>query len=235
VDRYIATLPTTPQEKRFDFVFLTSSHSPYSYPPEYARFKPLPLVEGGYAVDRQIDNRAYKNDYYNSLYYLDALVGKMLTSLERNGKLNNTWVIITGDHAEEFNENGLGYWGHGSNFTRWQTQTPMIVRAPGTALGRVEQTMSVHQDVVPTLMQSALGCSSKIADYSNGQHLFKLPDSRGTVIASYMGGAYLVDGKVLERTAGRRYGWNDMKQTVDRPTSQTMQSLREEEARFLGR
>ena len=235
VDRYIATLPTTPQEKRFDFVFLTSSHSPYSYPPEYARFKPLPLVEGGYAVDRQIDNRAYKNDYYNSLYYLDALVGKMLTSLERNGKLNNTWVIITGDHAEEFNENGLGYWGHGSNFTRWQTQTPMIVRAPGTALGRVVQTMSVHQDVVPTLMQSALGCSSEIADYSNGQHLFKLPATRGTVIASYMGGAYLVDGKVLERTAGRRYGWNDMKQTVDRPTSQTMQSLREEEARFLGR
>jgi hypothetical protein len=50
-----------------------------------------------------------------------------------------------------------------------------------------------------------------------------------------MGGAYLFDGKVLERTAGRRYGWNDMKQSVDRPTSQTMQSLREEEARFLGR
>jgi membrane-anchored protein YejM (alkaline phosphatase superfamily) len=95
--------------------------------------------------------------------------------------------------------------------------------------------MSLHQDVVPTLMQSALGCSSEIADYSNGQHLFKLPASRGTVIASYMGGAYLFDGKVLERTAGRRYGWNDMKQSVDRPTSQTMQSLREEEARFLGR
>jgi membrane-anchored protein YejM (alkaline phosphatase superfamily) len=94
--------------------------------------------------------------------------------------------------------------------------------------------MSLHQDVVPTLMQSALGCSSEIADYSNGQHLFKLPDSRGTVIASYMGGAYLVDGKVLERTAGRRYGWHDMKQTVDRPPSQAMQSLREEEARFLG-
>jgi membrane-anchored protein YejM (alkaline phosphatase superfamily) len=235
VDKYIATLPTASQDKRFDFVFLTSSHSPYSYPPEYARFKPLPLVEGGYAVDRQTDNRPYKNDYYNSLHYLDALVGKLLDAAERNGKLNNTWVIITGDHAEEFNENGLGYWGHGSNFTRWQTQTPMIVRAPGTASGRVEQKMSLHQDVVPTLMQSALGCSSDIADYSNGQHLFKLPEARGTVISSYMNDAYLADGKVLERTAGRRYGWNDMKQSVDRPPSQTMQLLREEEARFLGR
>jgi hypothetical protein len=48
-----------------------------------------------------------------------------------------------------------------------------------------------------------------------------------------MGGAYLVDGKVLERTAGRRYRWNDMNQSVDRPSSQSMQLLREEEARFL--
>jgi len=235
VDRYIATLANTPQEKRFDFVFLTSSHSPYSYPSEYARFKPLPLVEGGYTVDRQTDNRPYKNDYYNSIYFIDALVGKLLNALERNGKLDNTWVIITGDHAEEFNENGLGYWGHGSNFTRWQTHTPMIVRAPGSAMGSIEQKMSLHQDVVPTLMQSALGCTSEMANYSNGQHLFKLPDSRGTVIASYMGGAYLVDGKVVERTAGRRYSWNDMKQTVDRPPSQTMQLLREEERRFLVR
>lgn len=233
VDRYIATLSAAPQEKRFDFVFLTSSHSPYSYPPEYARFKPLPVVEGGYAVDRQTDNRPYKNDYYNSLYYLDSLVGKLLDAADRNGKLNNTWVIITGDHAEEFNENGLGYWGHGSNFTRWQTHTPMIVRAPGVNSARVEQKMSLHQDLVPTLMQSALGCTSDTADYSNGQHLFKLPEVRGTVIASYMGGAYLVDGKVLERTAGRRYRWNDMNQSVDRPPSQTMQLLREEEARFL--
>ena len=233
VDRYIATLPTAPQEKRFDFVFLTSSHSPYRYPPEYARFKPLPVVEGGYAVDRYTDNRPYKNDYHNSLYYLDALVGKLIDAAERNGKLDNTWVIITGDHAEEFNENGLGYWGHGSNFTRWQTHTPMIVRAPGANSASVEQKISLHQDLVPTLMQSALGCTSDIADYSNGQHLFKLPEARGTVIASYMGGAYLVDGKVLERTAGRRYRWNDMNQSVDRPPSQAMQLLREEEARFL--
>ena len=234
VDRYIATLSGAPTEKRFDFVFLTSSHSSYNYPPEYARFKPLPLVEGGYALDRQADNRPYKNDYHNSLYFLDALVGKLIDATERQGRLKNTWVIITGDHAEEFNENGLGYWGHGSNFTRWQTHTPMIVRAPGRAAG-VEQKMSLHQDVVPTLMQSALGCSSALEDYSNGQHLFRLPEARGTVIASYMGSAFLIDGKVLERTASRKYAWRDLKQTVDSPAPSAVQRLREEEARFLGR
>jgi len=102
-------------------------------------------------------------------------------------------------------------------------------------MARVEQNLSLHQDVVPTLMQSALGCNSPIEDYSNGQHLFNLPASRGTVISSYMGGAYLIDGKVLERTASRRYAWRDMTQGVDNPPATAVQRLREEEARFLAR
>jgi membrane-anchored protein YejM (alkaline phosphatase superfamily) len=84
-------------------------------------------------------------------------------------------------------------------------------------------------------MQSALGCYSALEDYSNGQHLFRLPGARGTVIASYMGSAYLIDGKVLERTASRKYAWGDLKQTVDSPAPSAVQQLREEEARFLGR
>ncbi len=235
VDRYIATLKAPSAEKRFDFLFLTASHSPYQYPPQYARFKPLPVVEGGYALDRQADNKAYKNDYFNSLYYLDAQVGKLLEAAERQGALKNTWVIITGDHAEEFNENGLGYWGHGSNFTRWQTQTPMIVRAPTHSGGRVEDKMSLHQDVVPTLMQEVLGCTSPIKEYSNGQNLFDLPEKRGTLIASYMRDAYLIDGRVFERSVNRHYEWSDMQRGASRPSAAAIQNLRAEEGRFLSR
>lgn len=235
VDRYIGTLKSGAGERRFDFLFLTASHSPYRYPAEYARFKPLPAVKGGYALDRHADNTPYKNDYFNSLYYLDAQVGRLLDAADRQGELKNTWVIITGDHAEEFNENGLGYWGHGSNFTRWQTQTPMIVRAPKHPGGRVEQRLSLHQDVVPTLMQEALGCSSPVTDYSNGHNLFDLPEKRGTVIASYMADAYLIDGRVLERSVKRRYQWSDMKREADSPPAAQVQALRAEEGRFLSR
>ncbi len=236
VQRYIRTLDTAADERRFDFLFLTSSHSPYNYPPDYAHFKPLPVVEGGYALDRNADNAAYKNDYFNSLRYLDALVGKALAEAEHKGRLRNTWVIITGDHAEEFNENGLGYWGHGSNFSRWQTQTPLIVRAPGHAAGAVEQTMSLHQDVVPTLMTEVLGCSSPVADYSHGANLFALPERRGTLLASYMADAYLIDGVVLERSVRRRYDWHDMRKSVPAALSaDAAQALRKDEGRFLSR
>lgn len=233
VDRYMATLEPQSNQPRFDFLFLTASHSPYKYPPAYAHFQPLPAVKGGYALDRYADNKPYKNDYFNSLYYLDAQIGRLLDAAEQQGALKNTWVIITGDHAEEFNENGLGYWGHGSNFSRWQTQTPMIVRAPHHAGGNVETRLSLHQDVVPTLMREALGCTSPITDYSNGQDMFSLPERRGTVIASYMTDAYLIDGKVLERTVKRRYPWSDMKREAESPPAEEVKALRAEEGRFL--
>ncbi len=234
VQRYIDSL-TSPEPRRFDFMFLTSSHASYNYPPDYARFKPLPVVEGGYALDRQADAAPYKNDYFNSLYYLDALVGKALSEADRQGRLKNTRMIITGDHAEEFNENGLGYWGHGSNFSRWQTQTPMIVRAPGQAAGKIEQRLSLHQDLVPTLMQQALGCSSPVTTYSNGADLFDLPDTRGTVISSYMSSAYLIDGIVIDKANSSRYDWRDMKKPVPKADSASVRSVMDEERYFIGR
>ncbi|MEO0318213.1 MAG: hypothetical protein RL404_1890 [Pseudomonadota bacterium] len=232
VQQYIDSLNSA-EPRRFDFLFLTSSHASYNYPPAYARFKPLPTVEGGYALDRQADAVPYKNDYYNSLYYTDALIGKALAAAEQQGRLKNTWVIITGDHAEEFNENGLGYWGHGSNFSRWQTQTPMIIRAPAQSAGRLEKRLSLHQDVVPTLMRDALGCASAESAYSNGANLFHLPEKRGTVMASYMSSAYLVDGTVVDKAGAGRYGWRDMGKQAEQEDMTRLRSVMAEERRFI--
>ncbi len=234
VDRYIASLQASPKEQpRFDFLFLTSSHASYNYPAEYAHFMPLPAVEGGYALDRQADVKPYKNDYYNSLFYLDSLIAKLLAAAEKQGKLKNTWVVITGDHAEEFNENGLGYWGHGSNFTRWQTQTPLIVHAPGQHAGKVESKLSLHQDVVPTLMKEALGCSSPATDYSHGANLFSLPEKRNTVMASYMSNAYLVNGTVIDKSVNKKYDWSDMQKTYAPVDMNAVREMMSEERRFI--
>lgn len=233
VANYIASLKTVSTTPRFDFLFLTSSHSPYNYPPAYARFKPLPALKGGFALDKQADNVPYKNDYHNSLWYSDALLGRVLEAAQKSGVLDNSWVVITGDHAEEFNENGLGYWGHGSNFTRWQTQTPLLVMAPGQFAGRQESRLSLHQDVVPTLMQEALGCKSPVEAYSNGVNLFHLPEHRGTLLASYMMQAYWFDGTVFDRTTNRSYDWHDMKQARKLADMEAVRVLMNEERRFL--
>ncbi len=234
VRKYIDSLKS-PEPRRFDFLFLTSSHASYNYPPEYARFKPLPVVEGGYALDRQADAVPYKNDYYNSLYYTDALIGKVLAAADKQGHLKNTWVIVTGDHAEEFNENGLGFWGHGSNFSRWQTQTPMVIRVPKQAAGKIETRLSLHQDVVPTLMQRALGCLSPSNAYSNGADLFSLPAKRGTVISSYMSSAYLVDDTVVDKATSAHYRWRDMGSRAAHADLSQVRSVIAEERQFIAR
>ena len=233
VASYLASVDATSTKPRFDFLFLTSSHSPYTYPPDFARFKPLPAIEGGFAINRQTDATPYKNDYHNSLFYLDALVGKILTAAKKSGALENTWVVITGDHAEEFNENGMGYWGHGSNFSRWQIQTPLLVMSPGQFVAKQEKRLSLHQDVVPTLMQEALGCAAPVNTYSSGMNLFQLPAQRGTILSSYMTQAYWFYDMIFDRTTNKRYDWRDIKKERSLDNSEAVRLLLQEERRFL--
>jgi len=233
VTSYLASLDNTSAKPRFDFLFLTSSHSPYTYPPDYARFKPLPAIEGGFAINRQTDAAPYKNDYHNSLFYLDALVGKILAAAKKSGALENTWIVITGDHAEEFNENRMGYWGHGSNFTRWQIQTPLLIMSPGQFVAKQEKKLSLHQDVVPTLMQEALGCAAPIDTYSNGMNLFQLPAQRGAILSSYMTQAYWFDDMIFDRTTNKKYDWRDIKKERSLDNAEAVRLLLQEERRFL--
>lgn len=233
VTSYLASFDNTSTKPRFDFLFLTSSHSPYTYPPDYARFKPLPAIEGGFAINRQTDAAPYKNDYHNSLFYLDALVGKILAAAKKSGALENTWVVITGDHAEEFNENGMGYWGHGSNFTRWQIQTPLLVMSPGQFVAKQEKKLSLHQDIVPTLMQEALGCNAPVNTYSSGMNLFQLPAQRGSILSSYMTQAYWFDDMIFDRTTNKKYDWADIKKERLLDNADAVRLLLQEERRFL--
>nr|WP_324259913.1 sulfatase-like hydrolase/transferase [Cellvibrio fontiphilus] len=233
VDQFLQQHRPSTTEARFDFVFLTSSHSPYKYPKKFSRFTPLPSVKGGYAFNKHADNIPYKNDYYNSLYYVDHLLGKIVNHLEKTGALENTWVVVTGDHAEEFNENAAGFWGHGSNFTRWQTHTPLLIHAPGQTTNQFENRVSSHQDIVPTLMENVLGCSTAREAYSTGANLFALPETRSLVMSSYYNNAYWVDGAVLDRSNGKQYSWVDINNTAITLDKQKLHQVQDEERRFF--
>ena len=230
VGRFRAALQeAAPEEKRFDFVFLTSSHSPYYYPPAYTRFTPLPALKGGYVFNPSGNDPAYKNDYHNSLFYLDSLLAEIFAALREQGRLDKTWIVVTGDHAEEFNESGLGLWGHGSSFNRWQTQVPLLLKAPGQTQGRVESRLSLHQDIAPTLLQEALGCLSPPAAYSDGVCLLRLPESRGSVLASYSASAWYFNDIIVEKGSRSQYRWsNPADKEVSFPQEEMRRLLLEE-------
>jgi membrane-anchored protein YejM (alkaline phosphatase superfamily) len=222
VDTFIQTLDNNSpdndeQSPRFDFLFLVSSHSPYNFPVGYDRFQPIPKVKGGFVFNSQTDPVPYLNSYYNCLYFSDYLIGKIIAVLKNKDLYDDSWIILTGDHAEEFNENRQGYWGHGSNFSYFQTSTPMVIKQPGQTEYKTVAERSLHVDLVPTLMAEVLGCQNPVEDYSHGQNIFRLPATRDTVISSYFDQAYLIGDNIIERLKLRCYRWQDMSKCEKQP------------------
>jgi len=110
-------------------------------------------------------------DYRRSARFVDGLLQKVLAQLESEGLAENTVVVVTSDHGEEFDESGAGLRDHGSGYTRYQLQVPLIIHWPGRIPASFEQRSS-HYDIVPTLMQELLGCHNPPEHYASGQNLF---------------------------------------------------------------
>lgn len=136
------------------------------------------------ALDEDFDPTAFFNRYLNSVHFVDRLVGRVLNQLEARGILDETIVVITGDHGQEFNDTGLNYWGHNGNYSRYQTQVPLVVRWPGKAPGRFNHLTS-HFDVAPTILSEALGIDNAYQASSIGHSLFSPVDRGPLIISSY--------------------------------------------------
>ncbi|WP_162605046.1 DUF3413 domain-containing protein [Geomonas terrae] len=167
----------------FGFMFYDAPHT-QGHPPGVAPFQPE-LKEVNYLkLNNEYDPRPFYNRYRNSVYYVDTLVGEVLVALEKKGLMEQTVVVITGDHGEEFNDLKLNYWGHGGNFSRYQTQTPMVILWPGKG-AHVYSHATTHLDLVPTLMKELLGCRNEPGAFSNGRSLLDTGARPFTVISSW--------------------------------------------------
>ena len=71
--------------------------------------------------------------YDECLYGLDAELGRFLRELRAEGRLANTWVVITADHGEHFGEHHC--FGHGSSLYNEQTHVPLVLIPPLCAEG----------------------------------------------------------------------------------------------------
>lgn len=146
--------------------------------------------------------------YKAGVQYLDSLTTVVLDDLKQRDLLKNTIVMITSDHGEEYNENGLNYTGHGSAFSRIQMRTPMFVFNPGNDTSTVTRRTS-HYDIVPTLMQNGLGCTSPAKDYSSGNELFSSEPWQWLIGGSYYNFAIIEPDKITVQFPGGYYETRD--------------------------
>ncbi|MFI8719597.1 DUF3413 domain-containing protein [Stenotrophomonas sp. NPDC077464] len=176
-DRHIvealgADIRATADRPWFGMAFLDSTHAPYHLPQDYpALATPMADNVNFLAFDEDHDATPERNRYRTAVHYADSLVGQLLATLRDSGQADNTIVLVTGDHAEEFNDLGLNYWGHNGNFSDYQLQVPFVLQWSGRA-PTAHASASSHEDWVPTLMRHGLGCENPLSDFSTGQDLF---------------------------------------------------------------
>lgn len=171
-DKMLHFIATNPDDTPFfGFLFYDAPHAA-DHPEEgVTPFQPALAEVNHLALNNSYDPLPLLNKYKNSLHYVDAMVQEVLAALLNKGLLDSTIVVVTGDHGQEFNDLKMNYWGHNGNFSRFQTQTPMVVHWPGKASQVFTHTTS-HLDMAPTLMQQMLGCTNNLEKYSNGRYLF---------------------------------------------------------------
>jgi membrane-anchored protein YejM (alkaline phosphatase superfamily) len=153
----------------FGFLFFDSPHVA-GHPEEMSPFQPELKEVNHMALNNSTDPVPYFNRYKNALYFNDKLVGEVLEQLKKSNQLENTVVLITGDHGEEFNDLKMNYWGHVGNFSRFQTQTPLVIHWPGKKAEVYTHTTS-HLDIAPTLMKDLFACETDASKFSNGRLL----------------------------------------------------------------
>ncbi len=185
----------------FGLVFFDSTHHRYSFPSAYVpRFLPTAPAEIT-AFSADTDPTPYKNQYLNAAGFVDEQIGRLLADLASSGRLDDTIVVLTGDHGESFNERRADDWGHGLDFGEVQTHVPLVVHWPGKAAGTVDH-VTTHLDVAGTLLRDALGCENPLRDYTSGLDLFDDAVRKDRVVAGYVGYGIVTRSEIVSSMAG---------------------------------
>lgn len=116
---------------------------------KYADIPPIASfsdVKGGMELpfDKQ---KELIHGYYASVSYADALIGKLISTLESLDLKDNTIVTIIGDHGWHLGDHNL--WCKHSNFEQ-ATRIPMIFKIPGIKASK-KSVLAEAVDIFPTL------------------------------------------------------------------------------------
>ena len=113
----------------FAWVHLYDTHRPYKIPAEYAG--------------------RYDNPYLDAISFEDSQIGRLVDYLESRRILDDTLVVVTGDHGESLGDHGED--SHGIFIYQEALHVPLIMRGPRLLPRRVSAVTRLV-DVMPTVL-----------------------------------------------------------------------------------
>lgn len=129
------------QKPFFDFFITDTSHTPFKLPDN---FKSLNL-------DKEFDE-TFMGSYLQSIHYTDKQIGNFLTQLDQRGYLDNSIVVIYGDHCgvHKYYPDQIAkiqpqesWWDNGGRI-------PLIIYSKGME-GKTISTIGGQVDLMPTI------------------------------------------------------------------------------------
>ncbi len=131
----------------------------YNYFPDYEGFiesgEPIHQLRGKISDMSQNDIEYVKALYDSEISFTDAHIGKLLDELKEMGMYENTLIVLTADHGEEFLERDDYYIGHGRTLYQEQIHVPLIIKPPGVNGQKVIEDYVGLIDLLPTVVDYA--------------------------------------------------------------------------------
>ncbi|KAJ5335586.1 hypothetical protein N7452_007989 [Penicillium brevicompactum] len=128
--------------------------------PRHANFNPDQPSGAGWIRDLPKQNQSvieYNDHFYRSrlraLQGVDELVESLVTRLEESGQMDNTYIIYTSDNGFHIGQHRLPP-GKTCGFEE-DIRVPLFIRGPGVPQGYVQDAVTTHIDLAPTLFHLA--------------------------------------------------------------------------------
>lgn len=148
----------------FMYLGFNSPHDPRQAPREFVDLYPQdkievppnflpehPFDQGDFKIRDELlapfprtpaDIQLHRREYYALITYTDHQIGRILDALEKSGKADNTYVILTADHGLAVGEHGLM---GKQNVYDCSIRMPLIISGPGIAAGsRCDELVYQH-------------------------------------------------------------------------------------------
>jgi hypothetical protein len=137
-------------DKNVFIIFLDSTHSEYSWPNDFPiKFTPVDKnINYLKLFSNKNDLDPLKNRYKNSINFLDSKFKAFFQTLKDENKYDDSVIVITGDHGEEFYDQDSLF--HGTHLNYFQTQVPLFLKLPNQE--NIKNELSSHIDIFPTVL-----------------------------------------------------------------------------------
>ncbi len=149
----------------FLFLHYFDPHYAYILHPEYNYY---PDYQGGLKSGESIislrkkaprmtseDVRFVEALYDSEIRFTDEYIGRLLSALKELGLFENTLIVFTADHGEEFCQRGDHWIGHTKTVFEEQIHVPLLIKPAGPSAGEVVEEAVQLLDVGPTILDLA--------------------------------------------------------------------------------